>query len=78
MKKIIIAVFYLASSISWAQDTDENKAEESDKVDLRMSVIESIVVTAEKAPVLSAEEADEDIDTILDEAEAIEDEESSE
>jgi hypothetical protein len=78
MKKIIIAVFYLVSSMAWAQEPGESKAEENEKVDLRMSVIESIVVTAEKAPAQSIEETDEDIDAILDEVETLEDDDTSE
>ena len=78
MKKVIFAVLCLTAGIGWAQDADKSNADDTDKVDLRMSVIESIVVTAEKAPVVSADEPDENIDAILDEAEALEDDEAKE
>ncbi len=71
MRIIIFAAFCLTTSIGWAQDTDEKKTEETEKVDLRMSVIESIVVTAEKTPVVSTDEPDEEIDAILGEVESL-------
>ncbi len=78
MKTLIFAAFCLAAGSGWAQDTDENKIEETEKVDLRMSVIESIVVTAEKTLVVSTDEPDEDIDAILGEVESLDKEESQE
>jgi len=78
MNKIIIAAIYLTASITWAQDADESEVDETEKVDLRMSVIESIVVTADKTPLVVTSKLDEEIDAILDEAEALEDEESDE
>ena len=48
------------------------------RLDLRVSVIENIDVTVEKTPAVSADETDADIDPILDEAEALEDAETSE
>ena len=74
MKRMIFAVFCLTAGIGWAQDTHESKVEKTEKVDLRMSVIESIVVTAQKAPVVSTDEPDEDIDAILGEVESLENE----
>jgi hypothetical protein len=74
MKRMIFAVFCLTAGIGWAQDTDESKVEKTEKVELRMSVIESIVVTAQKAPVVSTDEPDEDIDAILGEVESLENE----
>ena len=78
MKKIIFAVFCLTASAGWTQEANEKEVDESEKVDLRMSVIESIVVTAEKSPVTSDEGPDQEIDAILDEAEALEDDAASE
>jgi len=78
MRKTVFAVFCLAASFAWAQKGDETKVEDVEKVDLRVSVIENIDVTAEKTPAVSADEPDADIDAILDEAEALEDDEISE
>ncbi len=75
MKKTVFAVLCLAASFAWAQDGDEDNTGDVEKVDLRVSVLEVIDVTAEKAPAVSADEPDADIDAILDEAEALEDEE---
>ncbi len=76
MKRTIAAIFCLASTITLAQDA--NEVDDADHVDLRVSVIESIVVTAEKLPSANTEEADEDVATILDEAEESEKEQTSE
>ena len=74
MKTVVLVMFCMAGSITWAQDDERSESEEIDSVDLRVSVIENIDVTAEKAPAVSAEEPDEDLDAILDEAEALEEE----
>ena len=78
MRKTVIAVFCFAASLAWAQDSDETKTDVVEAVDVRLSVIEVIDVTAEKAPVESTHEPDEDIDAILDEAEALDEEYASE
>ena len=78
MKKTVFTVFCLAASFAWAQEGDETKAEDIERVDLRVSVIENIDVTAEKTPAVSADEPDADIDAILDEVAALEDDEISE
>ena len=78
MKKAIFLVLCLAASLAWAQDSDETGLDMTEEVDLRVSVIENIDVTAEKAPVESFEEEDAEIDAILNEADALEDEEVSE
>jgi len=65
----------MAASVAWAQESQDVDAEEIDSVDLRVSVIENIDVTAEKSPVLSADEADSELDAILDEAEELENDE---
>jgi hypothetical protein len=75
VKKTVFAAFCMAASLAWAQDDDVASAVAVDEVDERISVIEVIDVTAEKPPTLSADEQDPDIDAILDEAEALEDEE---
>jgi hypothetical protein len=71
MKKTVLAVFCLSASLAWAQDNDEADSEEVKKVDLRVSVIENINVTAEKPPVEAADEEDIEIESILDEAESL-------
>ena len=68
-------MFCMAASLAWAQDADETAV---DEVDLRISVLEVIDVTAEKTPAVSTDEPDADIDAILDEVEALEDDEFSE
>ena len=79
MKKTIVVVFCLAASVAWAQDSDEAGLDMTEEaVDLRVSVIENIDVTAEKAPVEPFDDEDTEIDAILDEAEALEDEDVSE
>ena len=78
MRKLILAAISLAAGIAWAQDGNETKAEDDNKVDLRVSVLEVIDVTAEKTPAASADEADADIDAILDEAAALEEKEALE
>lgn len=78
MKKSVFAVFCLAASLAWAQGDDEAQVDDAEKVDLRVSVLEEINVTAEKTPAVSADEPDEDIDAILDEAEALEDDAATE
>lgn len=73
MKKIFIAVFCLSASMVWAQDGDENGTAEDDEVDLYIAVIENIDVTAEKPIVEVADDTETELDAILDEAEALED-----
>lgn len=76
MKKTVFAALCMATSLAWAQDGNETEAEANEKVDLRVSVLEVIDVTAEKTPAVSADESNADIDAILDEAEALEDDET--
>lgn len=78
MKPTVFAAFCLVTSIAWAQDGDEAEAEEIDTVELRVSVFENIDVTAEKTPAISADEPDADINAILNEVEALEDDETQE
>jgi hypothetical protein len=72
MKKIFIAVFCLGASMAWAQDGDETKAAEEEGIDLYISAIENIDVTAEKPMVEIVDDTETDLDAILDEAEALE------
>lgn len=78
MKKLILAVFCMAASIAWSQDDGDSDAEDIDSVELRVSVLENIDVTAEKAPSVEADELDEDIEAILEEAESLEGDRSPE
>ena len=75
MRKTVFVLCCMAASVAWAQESQDVDAEEIDSVDLRVSVIENIDVTAEKSPVLSADEADSELDAILDEAEELENDE---
>lgn len=78
MRKLFLAALSLAAGVAWAQDSNETNAEDDNKVDLRVSVLEVIDVTAEKAPAASADEPDADLDAILDEAAALETKETLE
>ncbi len=78
MKKLILAVFCLAAGLAWAQDSNETQSEDDNSVDLRVSVLEVINVTAEKTPAASADEPDAELDAILDEVAALEEDEVSE
>ena len=74
MKTVVLVMFCMAGGVAWAQDDERSESEEIDSVDLRVSVFENIDVTAEKAPAVSSEETDENIDALIDEAEALEEE----
>ena len=78
MKKTAIAIYILFAGTASAQDERASRAVAIDDVEERISVIEVIDVTAEKPPALVPEETDADIDAILDEAEALEDDEEAE
>lgn len=78
MRKTILAVFCMAASLAWAQDSDDTRTDTVTQVDLRISVIENIDVTAEKEPVESIDEPDAEIDAILDAADALEEEDGAE
>lgn len=78
MKKTLIALFCLAAGAAWADDDGEAATESISEVELRVSVFENIDVTAEKPPSASVEEPDADIAAILEEAEALEEDDESE
>lgn len=78
MTKILIAALLTMSAAVWAQSSEETVAGETDEVDLYISVIENIDVTAEKTPLLLDDDLDADVATILDEVDALEDHEESE
>lgn len=72
MKRTILIVFSLAAGIASAQNDSDTAAAGDEQVDLYISVIENIDVTAEKPVVDAVDDTDTELDTILDEAEAIE------
>ncbi|MDH3441840.1 MAG: hypothetical protein OEM63_13870 [Gammaproteobacteria bacterium] len=78
MRKTVFAFCCMAASVAWAQESEDTDREEMDSVDLRVSVIENIDVTAEKTPVVSADETGPEIDAILEAAEAAEEDDSEE
>jgi len=74
MKRIIIAAMCLAGGLALAQDDDEKKSEGPiEEMQIRLAEMELIVVTAEKTLVESGEDIDSEIESILDDAEALED-----
>ena len=77
MKTTILAVFCLTASLVWADDEGSIDDESISEVDLRVSVIEHIVVTSEKSPDPNAEALDDELEAILDEADALETDEES-
>jgi hypothetical protein len=75
MKRIIIAATCLACGLAFAQDDEEQTEEVIEEMQIRLVAMEQIVVTAEKTPVESSEDIDSEIESILLDAEALEDEE---
>ena len=78
MKKSIVAVCFLATSLAWGNEETAEETETTSEVDLRVSVLEHIVVTSDKAPSLAAEELDPEIEAILEEADALEEDDDQE
>ena len=78
MKQTVLAMSCLAASLAWAQDSDETETNVVEAVDVRLSAIEVIDVTAEKELVESIDESDAEIDAILEAADALEEEDESE
>jgi len=76
MKKLIIAAMCLAGGLALAQEDGEKKTEEPiEEMQIRLTAMEEINVTAEKTPVESSEDLDSEIEAILTDAEALEAEE---
>jgi hypothetical protein len=73
MKTLIIAVACLAGGLAMAQDDGEESEEVIEEMQIRLSEMEQIIVTAEKSPAATDEAADSEIDAILADAEALED-----
>ena len=78
MKKMLTVVLYLAASVAWSQDSNEAENAEEEKVDLYISTIENINVTAEKPMTDFRADTNDDIDAILDAAEELENDEAEE
>ncbi len=73
MKRLIIAAMCLAGGLALAQEDDEKQTEGLiEEMQIRLTVMEQIDVTAEKTPVESSEDFDSEIESILVDAEAIE------
>lgn len=77
MKKILTVVLCLAAGVAWSQDSNEAETDE-EKVDLYISTIENINVTAEKPMTDSPADTNEDIDAILEAADKLESDEAEE
>lgn len=71
MKRLIIATMCLAGGLALAQDETQTEGP-IEEMQIRLATMEQIEVTAEKALVQSSEDIDADIDSILDDAEALE------
>ncbi len=76
MKILIIAAMCLAGGLALAQEDDEKETEGLiEEMQIRLTAMEEINVTAEKTPVESSEDFDSEIESILADAEALEAEE---
>ena len=79
MKILIIAAMCLAGSLALADKGDEIQNEGPiEDLQIRLTAMEEINVTAEKTPVESSEDVDSEIESILVDAEALEAEEAEE
>ncbi len=75
MKILIIAAMCLAGGLALADQGDETQTEGPiEEMQIRLAAMEQIVVTAEKTPVESSEDFDSEIESILADAEMLEDE----
>jgi hypothetical protein len=73
MKRLIIAAMCLAGGLALADEGDETQTEGPiEELQIRLTTMEEINVTAEKTLVESSEDFDADIESILDDAEALE------
>ena len=79
MKTLIIAAMCLAGGLALAQEDDEQQTEGPiEEMQIRLTTIEQIDVTAEKTPDESSEDFDGEIESILLDAEVLEAEEAEE
>ena len=79
MKRMSIAVACLACGLAVADEGEEAQSEGPiEELQIRLSAMEQINVTAEKTPVPSSEDIDSEIESILLDADALEAEEAEE
>ena len=78
MKKIMVAGLCLAAGLALAQESENTDTDVDANVDLRVSVLEVIDVTADKPVTDVASEADPEVDAILDAIEALDEDDASE
>ena len=79
MKMLIIAVMCLAGGLALADEGDEKQTEGPiEEMQIRLTAMEQIDVTAEKTLVESSEDLDSEIESILLDAEVLEAEEAEE
>jgi hypothetical protein len=73
MKRLIIAAMCLTCGLALAEEGDEKQTEGPiEEIQIRLTTMEQINVTAEKMLVESSEDLDSEIESILTDAEALE------
>ena len=73
MKRLIIAAMCLTCSLALADQGDETQTQGPvEELQIRLTEMEQIIVTAEKTPVESSEDVDSEIESILLNAAALE------
>ena len=79
MKILIIAVMCLAGGLALADEGDETQTEGPiEELQIRLTTMEQINVTAKKTPVESGADVDSEIESILLDADSLEGEEAEE
>ncbi len=79
MKRLIIAAMCLTCGLALADQGDETQTEGPiAELQIRLTAMEQIIVTAEKTPVESSEDVDREIESILLDAAVLEAEEAAE
>ena len=74
MKRMVIAAMWLGGGLAMAQEEEGQSEGPVEELQIRLGEMEQIVVTAEKAPVNPTEDFDSEIELILLDADALEDE----
>ncbi len=73
MKRLIIAAMCLTCGLALADQGDETQTEGPiEELQIRLTAMEQIIVTAEKTPVESSDDFDREIESILLDAAALE------
>ncbi len=79
MKTLIIAAMCLTCGLALADQGDETQTEGPiEELQIRLTALEQIIVTAEKTPVESSDDFDREIESILLDAAVLEAEEAAE